>query len=507
MIRLISILVFATAIAPASAQVKNGGDSLYRSVISRNNIAFINSNSTQLEAGDVNKAGMASLSFNTANGSYRRSQEAQQSTTANFYTEGISTIGRFKVAGSFRFNKIWEDSLAWSMKGIDEDVQPYYFFAGKAGAYERQNYNLKAIVSYTLLKDRLFLASGFKYDYHWTTRSVDPRPDVKLFSIQVSPSLTYKAGDHVIGAGITWGYGNETNSITYKNKNYAGNQLYIDRNSYLSLGYGHIAKMQGSLRRYDKFSGFDLNYAGTVAGINTKASFSYLLREEDNTRDAGSSQTYSLFSYLQLEDYKAALLLTDKTGRRQLQFSFLSGSALNWAAEFNATSYQYVSNHADATYLQRFGKRVTHEAGFSLAYDDVSKDDMVEEHSIAYQLLQPGLQYNIYWNNKERDQFSAGFSPSVKLPLNNQIHVPATQENVFTKGIVYPDYIYRDSKVLQLDAEIAASTHRLVRNLHMGLKIKASWQSAEAAVIAFPQAGFIPGRNRFLLNVSANLYF
>jgi hypothetical protein len=70
-------------------------------------------------------------------------------------------------------SRIWQDSLAWSLQGIPNTINPYYFIAGKAGKYQRLNYDLNALATYRLWRDQLYLASGINYFYNTASGSID----------------------------------------------------------------------------------------------------------------------------------------------------------------------------------------------------------------------------------------------------------------------------------------------------------------------------------------------
>ncbi|HJV20166.1 MAG TPA: hypothetical protein VJ552_09845 [Sediminibacterium sp.] len=502
------LLLLAVSVA---AQRNGLADSIYFYQQSAAEAGMIQHNATQLVSSPVEKTGYASLSATHISGGFRRVQQAQRTTIADFYTEGYSTLKRVRIAGSFHFNKIMEDSLAWTMKGLEDEVQPYYFFAGKAGAYERQNYNMDALVAYEMLKNKLYVSLGAGYNYHWTTRSVDPRPDVNNFKLTLHPSVTYRFGKHLVGAGFTWGYGNETTSIAYKNKNYAGNQLYIERNSYLSLGYGHITKMQGRLRHFNDYSGFDASYTGVAGKIRIRANAAYQLRSEELTMDEGnSSRLYHVYSKLYVQDMQADLLLS-KQGKRsnqQLYAKLSSQSGDNWAAEFDGSNYFYLCNTLNLSYLYRFNTgNAEPELGAGIDFTDVSREDYVEQHYLRNTFVRPGITANLYWKSGKLASFAAAFHPSYTIPLLNELEAPPTQVNVFTRGVVYSDYLYYSYKALNLEARIQALRKNMFKQLDAGMTIRAVWagKSGEADLV-LPSA-YDPNKYRLNISCSFNLYF
>lgn len=504
-----SILLFFSV--PLVAQRNGVADSIYFYQQSAIEAGMIQHNATQLVSSPVNKTGYASLSATHIAGGFRRVQQAQRTTIADFYTEGYSTLKRVRIAGSFHFNKIMEDSLAWTMKGIEEEVQPFYFFAGKAGAYERQNYNMDALIAYELLKNKMHISWGAAYHYHWTTRSVDPRPDVSQFKLTLHPAITYRLGKHLIGVGFVWGYGNETTSITYKNKNYAGNQLYIERNSYLSLGYGHITKLQGRLRHFSDYSGFDASYAGVAGKINIRANAAYRLRSEELTMDEGnSSRLYHVYSKLYLQDIHASLMLSKQgSGNHQQLYAQLSlQRGDNWLAELNGSNYFYSGNTLNLSYLYRFRNgKAEPEIGAGIDFTDISREDYVAQHYLRNTFVKPGITANLYWKSGKATSFAAAFHPSYSIPLLNELEAPPTQVNVFTKGVVYSDYLYYSYSALNLETRVQAIKKNMFRQLDAGIAIRAVWTARGGEPDMVLPAGYQPNKNRLNVSCSFNLYF
>ncbi len=508
--RTAGIFIFFTMLSvTVLSQQQYSSDSIFFYKQATDNFNFVKRSATQLNTFGLKRLGMVQLETAHEKGSFRRAQQAHSNTTTDFYSEGMATLGRWKVSGSFHFNKIWEDSLAYSLKGTDDDAQPYYFFAGKAGKYERQNYNMSTIASYELIKDRLYLSGGIQFDYHWTTRSVDPRPEVKYFKFLFSPEISYRFKNNYLGASLDIGYGRETNSIDYKNRNYAGNQTFIERNIFLSLGYGHIGKLPGFLNRYSDYSGFKIHYAGEKGKYLIRTSLSYLLWEEENSRVIASAKNHDVYSILQADTYEAAILIQKKGGnnQQQLQATLHRQTAINWSSEFNATSYQYLNTNVSVGYLYLFkGRKIEPELGVDLVYNDLLREDVVDAHYINYKYFQPGISFSLYSTLRNGNRLMVNLRPSLRIPVDNIITIPATQVNYFTKGVVYTDYLYWDARALQQDIAFKYNVRDFYK-LSAGFYIKAAWLHRLAASQSNMPANFIPGSNRFAVNVGANLYF
>jgi len=500
-------LLFSSAAAQPATK-----DSLYFYEQSRTMLKAVQQNATQLVSSVLKQAGTATLDMTRESGSFRLPYEAQSNTSIRLYTEGFQTIGRFKLAGQFYFDKVWEDSLAWNLQGMHNPARPYYFFAGKAGQFERQNYNLNTIISYEVLKNKLYLSAGAQYRYHWSTGSVDPRPDIKSFNIKLLPELTYRIGQHHLGASLLWGSGSETQNISFKNDNYGSSQLYPERILFMSLGFGHYGKMGRILRSYDRHGGFGFHYAGKIGNWTTKADYAYRLAEQNFTRTQGESKkNYEKMALLQSEFSDVQLLLQKKGTHinQQITVNVNTSSSRNWSAEFQATSYQYLATEAALSYMVLFmgNKKVQPEAAAGIKMGDIYKEDGVAAHRYQHQYIHPWLKGTAYWQLPHSASFSASFKPSFRFPIKNELDVPASQETYFTKGLVYPEYSYTNAHVAQLDIKLHFVSKNILKRAATGFSLSAGWQAPINSQKELSTSGvWIPTGNRFYGAIGAHLY-
>jgi|GEM_PF-1082477 len=509
--KLITLGLFAPLFS--GAQTGRVADSLYFYGQENRQLIFTQSNATLLQATPFRKAAIARLSWDKESGSFRRSQQAQEGNTIAFYTEGFEQLGRFRLAGKFRFDRVREDSLGWNLQGLEEEGQPYYFFAAKAGEYERQNYKADAIISYELMKNKVYLSTGVDYLYHWTTRSVDPRPDAKTYRFLLHPELSVRLGSHLIGAQATWGRGRESNvKPAYKNSNYAGNLTYVDRNLNLSLGYGHFARTADhGLFLYNYYSGAGIHYAGSWNGLSIQFRSKYLFTEQENTFYDWGREKSVLYSFVQNDRAEADLLITKASvaNRQQLKISGTSIKTLNWSSEFNGTNYQYLRSTVDVGYWYRLdGKRkLKPEFGLGINWTDVTREDVVVSHYLQYSILRPAVFANIYYDQKQ-GRFGAGLEAAYNKSLQASLSVPPTQVGYFTKGIAIPDYLYYGSSYWQAKLNLQYQTSKLLQRMSTGWKVMVDWsRQAEAVTGELPgETFFKPAGNRLQYGISMLLY-
>lgn len=495
------------------AQSQSGTDSLYFFKQTEKAYRFIYGNATQLNGSDILKAGFASLSYSQTEGHFRTAQEAEKSQIGKIYTEGINTLGKFKVAGYFSFSRTYQDSLAWSTKGTEIDAQTLYFGSVKAGEFERTSYQLGGTMSYELLKDKLFLGMGTDYSYQSSTRSVDPRPDVKNFRLLLKPELVFKFNNQLIGLQGNWGYGTEKLTLAYKNKQYNGNNGYPDRINYLIYGYGTIIPFSGSERtlRNQKYGGLELNYSGKSDQYRFGAKVAYN-RWNDVSKDiVANSVNDNLIGNFVLNTISADLLIQKESKKTSQQLSLQASTSdgSDWTTRYSATNYYYHHQELAFEYLLRFKNRhkLSPELGLNLGYDRLQKKDILTAHDMEVTHIEPGISGNLYFSFPKKDLISFSSNVSYRLPISQSLTIPSTQEFVFTRGVVYGNYLYGTSEALKLSGKINYTSSAILKDFKTGISLQGIYLSQINSKFSFPTASFVPDGHRAQLNLAINLYF
>ncbi len=509
----LSILFFLLLSARSFAQ--HTADSIYFYQQNLENLTISKQNATFLIANPIQKIGLTKLFYANSEGGFRAAQQAQQTTNGGVYTEGINKFNRFTTAGSFSFKRTWQDSLAWSTKGLEQDDQPYYYGSIKAGAFERLNYNLNGILTYNLIKNKLYIGSGISYEYNSSTRSVDPRPEVDTYKLILSPELVYRFGKHFVGLNPKWGYGKETIGIGFKNPDFKNSTTgYPDRVNYLIQGYGLITNNQGisdPLRRSDKYFGIGINYSGDFGKFQFKSSFSYFNQQEDNYQDFPESPVKVYISYYDT-DWVTAFAQLNKVGENHTQqlsinYSNQKGNDIN--VIFYAVNYRYMQNQINAKYLLRLNtqQKFSPEFGIVSSYKKVEKSDYSTAHSMNYSKLETTLQANAYLNFNKSDKLALGLEIGYNEPLKHSIDIPEAQQTVFTKGVVFPDYTYNTSSAIKLSAHTNLITNAILKQFRTGISLRATYYNKLESKYTFINATHDVGKQFVDLNLAFNLYF
>lgn len=505
---------FMTLSAGVLAQKQDSADSVYlfkQSLLKLNNSE---QHAASLLNNDKQNVSIVSLNYKIQKGHFRTAQTAESGHRIEFHSSGVKTLGKFKMSGYFNFERTWQDSLAWTMQGVSDEATPYYFAAGKAGKYERLNYKFGGLVTYGLIKDKLFLAAGADYNYNTASRSVDPRPSVQTFQLLINPQILYQQGNHVIGAELNLGYGKENNSISYMSKQYSAQSPdYPDRINYLLMGYGYqIAFGAGKLERQQKTSGFGLNYAyhNDQAYINTGVN--YTEQTQDNLNAMDQSAKDNKYGTFILNSYNARLLAGLKTLNYQHQFQvglqLQDGYDHNYEELFGLSNYKYHHQKiaVDYTALRNSTASKKIELGVNLLYNSFNKKDIASDIFAAFGYIQPGLSGTLYNSFHDKSRLSITLAPGLRLPVGNEVNIPVT-DNIFANNIIYPDYAYYTSTAGTLDFNVKYISSHLIKNTKSGFSLNVFYINSLSDGKKQINTGFNPSKNRLDLSLGFNLYF
>lgn len=505
-------LVFLLSLS-VSAYSQSLTDSVYFYRQSQKSINTLFENATNLNSTIISRVGKAEVSFQNTNGHFRRSQEPENENIFKIATSGIATLGKFKTSGHFNFSRVYQDSLAWTTKGTEIDAQPYYFASSKAGEYERTIYDLGGILSYDLIKDRFSIGSGIDYNLTSSTRSVDPRPKVENFHLILKPELIFKLKSHTIGLQGIWGYGKEMFSLTFKNRDYAVSLGYPDRINYMIYGYGLIETMQSGQNtvRKETYRGAALNYALNTNNNQIRTALSYRKWNDDNSYTTVNSIGNNLIGTFKLDELRAGILI-NQTGQlhlNQLSLNVLNETGQDKRSLYNSTNYTYNRQLVDAEYLIRLHhqRKKSLELGGTLNYQRTAKKDVISAHNVENTKLEPGISAGMYVKGQNKDLFSVFIAGGYIIPFNNAITVPPLQETVFTRGVIYPNYIYDTSKAFRLSGKLNYISASLFKEFKTGFSIQSYYLSGSQINSQFPNATFLPSKGRLGLNLAVNLYF
>jgi hypothetical protein len=504
------LLLSGTAFAQQAAP-----DSMYIFEPARRELAYIQQNGTQLVSSPVKKVNQLSAGYHLASGHFRTSQQAEDTRDIIFRTSGISTLGRFKLFGDFRFQRTWQDSLAYTLQGVPDPANPYYFISEKAGKFERINYSLNGLAAYELSPDKIFLASGIQYTFNTASRSVDPRPSVQTFNLIVSPEFIYKKKQHTAGFGVLLGYQNERTSVGYKNDTYSSGSLYPERILYRLEGYGYTTETGTGTRKFERdgnYSGMQFNYAYQDTIRYLRGRFQYKRHKEDieiPLEKSANKASVGTFFF----DQADLSVLAGLTGRRSvhqlsLNLGYDSGEDRK-AAQGNKRNYTYSAYRAQLGYsfLYNSNTSTAVEMGVHTQYYQQRKHDISTAHLLDYSYLEPGIDLSVYKHYKDASRLKLSLAPAVRLPLNYSLQQPDAAVYPFTYGIAYPEYTYWSSTLANVGLHAEWVTPRLFKGVYSSIAINGNYYTPLTTGEVYEGSAFIPSGNFFMSSLSFNLYF
>ena len=447
-------------------------DSLYQTGYQQNRLQFTQKSMILLVADSLQEAARLSLQYGNDTRNYKLPTEAYITNNVSLYSEGLTTIGKAKVMGKFYFDKMWEDSLANNMSGQLQNGQPLTYLTPKAGKYERQNLRFEAGIAYPVWKS-LYLNALVNYNYHWTTGSVDPRVEEKIFDAGFTPGFSYKIGNTVIGAGYLVGKKDGKFDIDYNNTTFATGQLFPERRYYINQGYGYVAPITSitfsppgtiTLQRllglvipaYNEYkvnqSGLVLSAAMQIHGWSLKANYTNELSKRNNFNKTTVEDTVVIEltqSRYDLVTQKLQVLITSNENKKavhQLSFSGIINEGTSQMAHENGANYLFDEHNASLAYLLSIKKRnqVTNEFGLDGDLFHFFKKDYKQSVFYENTHLRVGVNAATYLRSKE-NTLKIFIKPGLVLPVKNAIQIPQSQLNIFTQNIAYPEYDFYGS--------------------------------------------------------------
>lgn len=415
------------------------------------------------------KLGEAEINYHHRVGDFRRSKDPYSRDVMSFKASGISKINRFIVSGDFIFYRMWEDSLANTLQGDDDDITPFYYFVAKPGQFERQLFKGAMQLRHKGVNKYIQPGIQFAYKANWTTRSVDPRPNVASVSIKINPNVSAEVGSSMLSVGFTFGYGDEENSISYKNQMYKYSLLFPDRIHYTNHGYGYISQNDSSMmRKYNQYRGINLSHSLVTTRIGLYSTLDVERSVSLSTFDVRSRKHFYKRNEFSLETLKAKSQLymrTDNNREHLIDFAMEYQRGLDY--NFNLRSANYFASRYSIG-LNYFHDLQFWNLGVGGTLTANEKKDAATDH--FHSIKQLMFSFNIRRIiNIGKNVFEAELNPNYTLKLANILQIPATQVNVFTKSVVYHDFYYFNLEPVGLELNLGYYVPNLIRSRYTKL--------------------------------------
>ncbi len=460
--------------------------------------------------------GRVDLLYNRSAGAFRRAQQAYTTERIAFYSEGSRKLGRIGISGNFTFDKVYEDSLANSIRSDQNPLSPFYHYAAKAGIYERQNYKANMTLSYDLIPGMLMPFLHVNYGTHWSTGSVDPRLASNIFMLKFNPGLAYRMKNGTtVGVMVIKGKSTEKITVNYKSTFFERNTSVPERIRYYNFGYGQYKLAGQRLNKYTDHLGTELTLKKQLGEWDLRTYARYERALEESTYTLETQKDYSIASRFTLQQYTGRVLLTKVGAERDYQLDLKIGSAsgedrniLN-SPTLSLVNYQVTQNLVDVTYSLIFSKqkRNQQEWGLNLHYAEENRSDAATVVKLDSKQLRLSPYYRIYLPTSASGLLVAKVAPFYSQPLHTEVLVGPNSESNFTRNVVYPDYYYFASNVAGADLGISWISKGLLKSNILEFSLEAQYQrQLSTSSLEYP-ASFFPGKSRMQTLAGVKMLF
>ncbi|MFM9403432.1 DUF6850 family outer membrane beta-barrel protein [Myroides odoratimimus] len=442
--------------------------------------------------------GKLALDYNKTKGDYRKSQEAENSKDFKFSAEGFTDIHRFKVYGNFAYGKTLENQLTNDLRGKKEGFNPFYFYANHPNNFQNQQYLANTMMSYELVKQKLFIGFGLDFDYNWTTGNNDPRPDVVNYFIRYKADVAWHIHKHAIGIGLSYGKMTEENNIMYKNNEYKSSNKYKERFLNISLGYGDIVLSDQNLlldrKAKENAYKFAYQYSGEKIKIAALAQKSYY---DENAELNKYKQGFDVTNRFKQEQLLLQGMLTYTASVKNqyqvnLKYNNYDGKNLRLIEGLNYKVDHYNINAQFIGSFPNLRKDTDLQVGLDhTLYSTVRKDYAIGVYKDEKQLLNKVILNTIF--NQHKHFYQVNISPLYRFKLTNDLTIPDTQHTNFTDQVIIPDYHYYNNNAWGVQGELGYGNRTLLNQYSLYFAISGHFLKSN-------------DRDRNSINLSLKLY-
>lgn len=445
---------------------------------------------------------LVSAAYNVSKGDFIARQGAPKEKEVTFLTKGTRQLKSFKVSGIFSYTHSIRDSVGYTL-GNHEQAAPFYFYAAAKGNWEVSKYRLKGIISKSFNDDKFTVSAGGSFVAGNAWRSNDPRMEDFSHDLGGKLAFHYKLNSkHAIGVSGGINSLAQENSNEYRNRDYQDNLQNMPYINLVNYGYG-LNTIQNTNRQINSY-GDGLNvgalYNGdfdqgtlTITGSLERIKSRFLRKSSEA---ATANYAYGKFD----EQIKRADLLWINapagSGRWSLKATFNEHYGTDLNTILNGNNFVYFTNEFSVRPVYGILKDTQLKAEFSL-YGNRSrwyKADGTTDHKADYKNTDIGVSGAWYSYAKTKGNYFK-LHASVTSRINNdaEVHVPKTQENSFSREVVYYDYYFMGAN---------ATTFRIGALYNFSIKsnlffVKADYQHQKAVLqdVSLVPAEF-PGTKR-----------
>lgn len=480
-----------------------------RSIAAQQDYELTTSSGLFLLQSPIKRTSFSILNYEGFGGGFKAAQEGRKNSRVSFESEGIRTIKKLKLWGSFSYQFEQNDSIRFSHRVNNADPAPFYYGSQKAVHYSRTDYQIKTLATLPIAAG---ISAGLGLDYgmgdHYSTN--DPRAALKHFRLIAKPELIYNQAGLAIGVNGTYGYGQNESQVDYRNKEYYESASYPEYLNYLVNGYGMIRDALDFSDRVfvinRKWKGAGLQSQAQLFGGTLKASLAYLLREEDFERGNSSGKYASRENYgtFDLHKWDAMLKYNNDSWAATLTWQKQEGKEYN--IRLGGNNYLYHAEKAAFNLINtRMLQQKKFELGLLLSLKNENQVDGNYEIKRDRSMAGLGVMAGREWINTSLNNLTTRFSLAYHVPFQLDFRYNPEKLTSFITQVVLPDAAMDKQGYAALNA--AAFYRRKAKAFNWQFGLEGEFLQAEKASAISELTKYLPGHQAYHFRLSAALFF
>lgn len=444
-------------------------------------------------------------------GDYIPAQSSSKTNITYLNTEGKIRLKNVDLFGSFNYQKTTEDSTKWAQQSRNNPSAPYYFGSPAAINYQRSVYNFKGTAEKNMIKNNLPVSLGIDYRIgdHYATN--DPRGAVSDYQFNLFAGVGYYISPRLrTGIALKYGYGQERVRVDYKNKKYFETSVYPDYINYLVNGYGEPTP-KNSDRRFDNdqsrkgIEGYALFNTANAGNLI----FTLGYQKEDQLFNFKSTNSDLIKSHndYELIDTHFDLIWHKDIGKKKILIAvnYLNTEGTDYNYALGSNNYLYDKNELNFKTVLVLKNKANSNFELEVSKTGEERQDGVNGNLVAYNSLRVQLGTGIKKQWREQS-FGLNVAGIYKFSLDDKFVVPIINEKIFTKGVIYHDYLYNTSGYFggSFHAEYNFSGYK---DIQTGIKFGLNYLSKMDMKTLERNLSSLPGSTRLSANIALNFYF
>lgn len=455
---------------------------------------------------------MVNIGHQLTKGRFMPYQESSKTNDTYFATEGKTTLSGVALWGSLVYHKIREDSTRWAHQTRNNTTAPLYFGSGRNLNYERSVYQFNAMAQRNMIRDNLPFALGIDYRIgdHYSTN--DPRATLNDYQFNMEASLGYRISKGLkLGLAGRYGYGQEGTDVAYKNKENSNNTNAPDLMTHIINGYGdpkpieinRVFRNEQSRKGVDLYLSYESSDFGSLVW-----SAAYLTESQKFINRFPDDKNGKFYNDYDLDSYHLNLIWKKKFKNHQLlvllNYDHLEGQDFSYAVMAN--NYLYNRGQWGIKAIWSKPGKTSLNYVLELKKDGEERQDGLRGNLLSYNAIKPGFGIGFHRQLPRNQSFGLNLKGVYSKNLDDQFIVPIISEGLFTKTVIYHDYLYNTADYFSgsLQADYNFPSYKQIQT---GIKLGVTYNEAIQYKSLDRTLVASPGKQRFATNISLNFYF